>query len=110
MNTLQTDFGDYRVKPIHGAPNNPTIESLKKHYRGYTETPPKGCNLKVGDRVHYTNPQGVEFELTVKGFTATCEKEDNGRTVYIFDDCYWFPVKPEACKCIGDPRVKVRSR
>jgi hypothetical protein len=74
---------------------------LKKHYRGYTEQAPEGCTLKVGDKVRYTNDYGLEFDLVVKGFTANCEREDWGRTVYIFNDCWWFPVRPEQCQLLA---------
>lgn len=86
------------AKPIHGAPVDPIIAALKKHHRRYTETAPEGCDLKVGDRVVYTNPQGVEFLLTVKGFVAEREAEDGEGTVYVFNDCWWLPVDPKRCR------------
>ena len=92
------------MKPIHGAPKNWRIEELKKHYRGYTEEAPEGCTLKLGDKVRYTNPYGAVFDLVVKGFTAKSDPTSthlSERTVYIFNDCYWFPVKPEECKLIA---------
>lgn len=72
------------------------IQDLKNHYRGYSAVAPDGCSLEVGQSVLYTNPNGARLTLTVKGFTTSCEREDNGRTVYVFDDCYWFPVNPDS--------------
>lgn len=85
------------AKPVHGEQVHWQIENLKKHYRGYTTVAPDGCNLTVGQMVHYTNDYGGQFELTVRGFTTNCEPSDNGRTVYIFTDAYWFPVNPIDC-------------
>lgn len=56
--------------------------------------PPEGCDLKVGDKVTYTNDYGVSFHgLTVIGFA---KEPCNGRFVHLDTDSYWFPVKPES--------------
>lgn len=58
------------------------------------ETPPVECLLHLGDRVTHTNEYGVVFpNRLVTGFTDSVE---NGRFVYIDQDCWWFPVNPAA--------------
>lgn len=62
-----------------------------------TDVPPAGCQWRVGDKVKFTNDNGVEFgPRTVQGFTLPGEEVTNGRTVYLDTDCYWFPKKPES--------------
>jgi len=47
--------------------------------------------LKVGDRVTFTNDNGVIFRgHTVLGFDLI---PDNGRFIYLDYDCYWFAAK-----------------
>lgn len=76
------------VKPAHGAPN-PTRIPHDMHL-----APPEGCPLRPGDRVTYTNDQGVTFHgKTVKGFTKAVGED--GRCVYIDSDSWWFPVRPD---------------
>lgn len=55
------------------------------------------CEFKVGDKVTYTNPQGVVCPgHVVIGF---CKPFYNsGGSVHLDLDCYWFPVKPENLK------------
>jgi hypothetical protein len=52
----------------------------------------------VGDKVLFTNDQGVKFRLTVRGFSSTVFQ---GRFVYVFRDAWWFPVAPGALKKIN---------
>lgn len=55
--------------------------------------PPLPCELKVGDKVTFTNDYGVEFhDKTVTGFASTVEY---GRFVFLDIDSWWFPVRPE---------------
>ncbi len=73
---------------------------MKMTYKGIpmTSTPPAGCSLAVGDVVTFTNDYGVKFKGdTITGFTLP-EDELHGRTVYVDDDSYWFPVRPESLK------------
>lgn len=57
-------------------------------------TPPVPCDFKPGDRVVYTNDQGVKFSpRIVRGFTA--EVQSWGAFIYIDSDCWWCPVKPK---------------
>ena len=68
----------------------PTIEQVKARC---LKTPHRDAptSLKIGDKVTFTNPAGVEFTgLTVIGF---CNPADlHGRSVHLNFDCYWFPV------------------
>lgn len=53
-------------------------------------------DLRVGNRVTFTNEYGVKFEnLEVLGF---CTPEFYGRCVYLNTDSYWFPCKLEELK------------
>jgi hypothetical protein len=57
-------------------------------------TPCLPCDLKPGDRVTYTNDQGVVFKgHEVKGFTKTDWL--HGSIVYIDTDCWWMPKNPK---------------
>ncbi len=77
-----------QAKPIHGAPKPRNVPSDMQ------DTPPIPCAFKVGDRVLFTNPQGVPFEgHTVRGFTS--EVQSWGGFIYLDLDCWWFPVNVE---------------
>jgi len=57
-------------------------------------TPPVPCDFRLGDRVTFTNDNGVSFNgHRVTGFSPTVEGD--GRFIYLDFDCWWFPVKPE---------------
>lgn len=57
-------------------------------------TPPVPCDFKLGDKVTFTNDNGVSFkDHLVTGFSPTVE--GNGRFVYLDFDCWWFSVKPD---------------
>lgn len=62
------------------------------------DSPPIPCDFKVGDKVVFTNDYGVEFQLFVRGFCP--EPILNGRFIYVFTDCWWFPVKPESLRLV----------
>ena len=52
------------------------------------------CSFKVGDLVSFINEFGVVFDnLTIFGFA---DEMFNGKFIYLFDDCYWFPASPES--------------
>ena len=53
-------------------------------------------NLKIGDKVIFTNEAGVSFgPYEVLCF---CEPEGDGRCVYFDHDSYWYPARPENLK------------
>lgn len=55
-------------------------------------TPPVPCDYKIGERVTFTNDNGVVFpDQRITGFSPDIL---NGRFVYLDFDCWWFPVKP----------------
>jgi hypothetical protein len=60
--------------------------------------------FKIGDKVEYTNPQGVKFgPHIVIGFVQNPDPDflpDN--TVYINKSSYWYPVKPSSLRKIED--------
>jgi len=86
-------------KRTHGTFKHWVITELEGHYRGYTTVAPDGCDLTVGQKVLYTNENGAYCELIVKGFTAN-NLACPDRTVYVFDDCWWFPAKANQLKPI----------
>lgn len=55
-------------------------------------TPPVPCDFNIGERVTFTNDNGVEFrDQLITGFSPEVM---NGRFVYLDFDCWWFAVKP----------------
>lgn len=59
---------------------------------------PSEQDLRVGDIVAYTNPNGVtSMPYVVLGIDPT---PDNGRCVYLDWECYWFPVAPSKVKLL----------
>ncbi len=64
------------------------VKNLKKES-------PVPCDLKVGDKVTFTNDNGVSFSnLTVIGFAD--DDSFYNRFIHLDSDCYWFPVKLES--------------
>lgn len=60
---------------------------------------PKGIDLRTGDTVAYTNPNGITtLPYKVLGIDPT---PDNGRCVYLDWECYWFPVAPERLELLN---------
>lgn len=60
---------------------------------------PRDFDLRVGDKVTYTNDYGVEFKgHTIVGFTNDHLLFKYGNCVYLDTDSYWFPVKPESLR------------
>lgn len=70
------------------------MQTLEQVKAGLLMQPPEGCDLKVGDKVTYTNDYGASFHgFTVIGFA----KEPRfGRFVHLDKDSYWVPVSRES--------------
>ncbi len=76
------------MKPIHGQTGTQNVPS------DMTDTPPVPCSFKVGDKVTYTNDQGVSFHnRIIRGFTK--EVTSWGAFIYFDSDAWWHPVKPQ---------------
>jgi hypothetical protein len=53
---------------------------------------PVPCDFKLGEKVTYTNCNGVEFfDKVITGFAPSVT---NRRFVYLDKDSWWFPVDP----------------
>lgn len=65
-------------------------------------TPPVPCDLRVGDKVIYTNPQVVKFRtpFTVTGFSYDPTDVSYNRFVYLDWSSPWFATTPAGCKVI----------
>lgn len=62
-----------------------------------SQRPPVPCDFKVGDKVIFKNDYGVEFELTVLGFSnGTILK--NGAFIHLDGGAYWFPHLPDCLR------------
>lgn len=62
-----------------------------KVYDKLSEVMETTSELKVGQKVKFTNDYGVTFEPhEIVGF---CKPESWGGCVYLDFDCYWCPVK-----------------
>ena len=49
---------------------------------------------KTGDIVNVINGVGRLIKgLQIKGFAANLDKDRPEAVVYVYDDCYWFPVE-----------------
>jgi hypothetical protein len=70
-----------------------TAEIIQYTKEKLNNIPPVGCDLKVGDLVRYTNPQGCTMDLKIIGFCESTVLPE--RVVYLNWDCFWFPVDPE---------------
>ena len=58
--------------------------------------PPVPCAFKVGQRVVYTNCQGVTFDRVVRGFASSPHGHPTAdRFVYLDSDSWWFPVQAD---------------
>lgn len=69
----------------------PTIREVKKRLSNVSPIP---CDFAAGDKVTFTNPQGVVFTgHRVIGFDAP--QYEGGGFIYLDYDCYWFPTHPE---------------
>lgn len=54
-------------------------------------------DFKVGDRVVFTNDYGVSFpDMMIIAIGKDNGLWKYGRCIYLDNDCYWFPVKPES--------------
>lgn len=60
----------------------------------FTTEPPEGCPFVVGQKVMFTNDQGVKSgPFRVYGFDTDPRY---GRDVYITTDCYWMPKRAKS--------------
>lgn len=87
------------IKRIHGASAHPIIKQIESQNKDYTRVAPDGISLRFGERILYTNPQGVKFAFTVLGFDS---KPQDGRDTYIFTDCWWLPARHHECTPLPD--------
>jgi hypothetical protein len=61
------------------------------------KTPPVSCDLKVGDKITYTNEFGISFEnRVVIGFAD--DDSFYGRFIHLSAGAYWFPARASECK------------
>jgi hypothetical protein len=60
--------------------------------------PPVDCAFKPGDDVIYTNDYGLEFPLTVVGFTPKVPDEGWKGFIYVNSCSWWFPLKPASLR------------
>ena len=72
-------------------------QEVKAYAKQLAQTAPCACAFKLGDRVSFTNDQGVTFEgLHVIGFEAVCPGEEvRERFIHLDTCCYWFPKRPD---------------
>lgn len=64
-----------------------------------------GTDLKKGDRVTFTNENGVSFPgKTIMGFSERADLP--GRVVYIDTDCWWFPKRLHELKKEADDNLQ----
>ena len=73
------------------------MHDIKEFKKALQQNPPVECDLKVGDRVTFTNENGVSFE----GYRVIGFEQDTsfyGRYIYLDKDSFWFPVRREELK------------
>lgn len=85
------------AKPVHGAPRPRNVPT------DMVPTSPLPCDFSVGDEVVFTNDNGVEFNLVVRGFASEPHvvpgvPDVPPRFVYVFEDAWWFPVRAESLR------------
>ncbi len=90
------DIGECVAKKVHGTPEPKNIP-----FDMVMESPIP-CDFKAGDLVVFTNSNGVEFEKTVRGFTAQPQGPTGSRFVYLDLDCWWFAVAPTTIRLRSD--------
>lgn len=72
------------------------MKDMETYAKGLLQVSPRPSGFRIGDKVTFTNENGVVFEgHQVIGFT---EDEFNGRLVHIDTDCYWMPKTPKSLK------------
>lgn len=72
-----------------------TVHNKEKPYAPENGQPLK---FKPGDKVIYTNPEGIEFVLHVTGYYRPAVIDSlyaTGSRYFLDWDCHWFPVKEE---------------
>lgn len=76
------------------------LKKYKEFLEGILKEPPANVTteFKVGDKVTFTNSNGVVFEgKTIIGF-AQEEDQFDSRFIYIDCDSYWFPHRENELK------------
>ena len=70
-----------------------TIKAARKHaIENLSATPPDGCTLEVGDRVRWTNENGVKWEHEILGFEYKgIMATGYNHHVCLVSESYWFP-------------------
>lgn len=59
-------------------------------------------NIRVGNRVMYTNERGYEFgPYNVIAISKSTELWKYGNCIFLDKDSYWYPVRPESIKVVG---------
>lgn len=65
----------------------------KEYLATLSQKPTRATDFKVGDKVTFTNDNGVVFTgLKIIGFSTA---PFNGRFIHIDTDCYWMPKRPD---------------
>ena len=88
------------MKPMHGQP---------KHFweeHGLSQFPPVECDFRVGDKVIYTNDNGLKFDMEVVGFSK--DASFYGRFIHLIahktngdGSAWWSPHHPsELCMVV----------
>lgn len=66
------------------------LEREQQFVASLAKVPPIACDLRVGDKVTFTNDYDVSFpDKTVVGFDH--EAEEGDRFIYLDSDAWWFP-------------------
>jgi len=67
-----------------------------------TDLPPQGCTLQVGDKVEWTNDNGVKFEHTIIGFNYDgWYQSEYKKFVHLNSESFWFPHDHKTLTKIG---------
>ena len=65
----------------------------------------QSLKFKIGDRIVYTNPQGVKFNLKVTGFYKKMSNDDamyaKGARYLLDWDCPWYPAEEKRMELAG---------
>ena len=74
--------------------------TVKQVKNATTTRAPEGCDLRVGDKVVFTNPAGVVFKgFRVIGFAPDVEvARPETACVYLDWECPWFPAQLKELK------------
>ena len=76
------------------------IKRFKETHK-LSDKPLNGESFAVGDKVTFTNDNGVIFQGNeIVGFSNPIYS--NSGTIYLDYDCYWFPTKPQTLTKEGE--------